>query len=218
MAEEPQVHYLFPTPVIETRLARFEALNAALLPVIRARREANAGINRSNFLGWHSDTEMLQWGGPAAKELALETMRVCGGYTNDIGMRNNQPRYEMGIEMWANISPAGASNQNHSHPGCLWSAVYYVDDGGDPDSGPLTLLDPRYPMTRMHAPDLLFTDEKGKREENLFLVPPAPGKLVIFPAWLTHGVRPHKGERDRISIAMNIQALRVRPDGARKPG
>lgn len=216
MVDAPHIHYLFATPVIETRIVRADALNAALLPVISARHASSPGLMRSNYLGWHSDTEMLAWGGEGAKELALETMRACGRFTTDIGMVNNQPRYEMGMEMWANVSPPGSSNQNHSHPGCLWSAVYFVDDGGDPESGPLILVDPRYPMTRMHAPDLLFTDENGKREENRFVILPTPGKLVIFPSWLTHGVRPHKGPRDRISIAMNIQALRVPP--TRKPG
>ena len=32
------------------------------------------------------------------------------------------------------------------------------------------------------------------------------GNLVVFPAWLRHGVRPFKGKRERISIAMNIDA------------
>lgn len=29
----------------------------------------------------------------------------------------------------ANVSPPGASNEYHCHPGAVWSAVYYVDDG-----------------------------------------------------------------------------------------
>jgi uncharacterized protein (TIGR02466 family) len=208
-AAGPRVHHLFATPLIETTLARAEALNAALLAAIKARQAASPGIVRSNYLGWHSDTEMLSWGGEAAKELALETMRLCGRFTEDVGMRNNQPRFEMGLDMWANVSPAGSSNQNHSHPGSLWSAVYYVDDGGDAEGGPLILQDPRFPMNRMHAPDLRFVDEKG-REENQFKVLPAPGKLIVFPAWLTHGVKPHQGARERISIAMNVTAIPVR--------
>lgn len=34
------------------------------------------------------------------------------------------------------------------------------------------------------------------------------GKIVVFPAWLRHGVRPYSGKRERISIAMNIDARR----------
>ncbi len=207
IGEEPRVRRLFATPLIEAALPGAEARNAALAEAVRLRRASSPGVARSNILGWHSDSEMLSWGGEAARDLALETLRVCGRYTTDIGMKGAEPRYEMGMEMWANVSPAGASNQQHSHPGTLWSAVYFVDDGGDPEGGVLVLLDPRYPMSRMYAPDLVFADDKGEREENTVKITPTPGKLVLFPAWLTHGVRPHEGARDRISIAMNILAI-----------
>ncbi len=32
------------------------------------------------------------------------------------------------------------------------------------------------------------------------------GDLVMFPGFVRHGVRPHRGSRDRVSIAMNIYA------------
>ncbi|GAB4519866.1 MAG: hypothetical protein Kow00133_05880 [Amphiplicatus sp.] len=208
---KPLVRRLFATPVIEAMLPDAPARNAALLDAIRARKAASPGITRSNVNGWHSDSQMLSWGGPAAKAVALDTLRLCGRYTTDIGMRNNQPRYEMSIEMWANVSPPGASNQNHAHAGALWSAVYYVDDGGDPEGGALTLLDPRFPMSRMYAPDLQFADEDGAREENIVKIRPVPGKVVMFPAWLMHGVQPHNGARERVSIAMNIMAIPARP-------
>ena len=34
------------------------------------------------------------------------------------------------------------------------------------------------------------------------------GNIVVFPAWLRHGVRPYTGKRERISIAMIIDARR----------
>lgn len=206
-------HKIFPTLILIRRLPGSDALNDQLKSVIAQHKAAHAGINRSNILGWHSDTEMLKWGGEAAKTLGLETLKTCGQHTTDIGMMGDVPRFEMAMEMWANVSPTGASNQNHAHPGSLWSAVYYVDDGGDPDSGPLVLQDPRFPMSRAYAPDLVFTDEEGTREENQFRIAPTPGKLVLFPSWLMHGVRPHKGSGARISIAMNIMAIPVRSTG-----
>jgi uncharacterized protein (TIGR02466 family) len=111
--------------------------------------------------------------------------------------------------MWANVSPPGASNQMHAHPGCVWSAVYYVDDGGDAKTGKLVLHDPRFPMNRMAAPDLVFAVE-GETEEMKFEADPEPGKLIAFPSWLMHSVQPHSGPRERISIAINIMALPAR--------
>jgi uncharacterized protein (TIGR02466 family) len=202
-----EVRDIFPTPVIIAELDGAEALNEALRETILGRRAVSEGMNRSNVLGWHSDTKMLKWGGAPAQQLASMMMQLCGQHTQDTGAQGNIPRYEMAIEMWANVSPAGASNQYHAHPACLWSGVYYVDDGGDQKSSPLVILDPRYPTNRMYSADLVFTDEKGPRRNTKERVEPKPGRLVIFPSWLTHGVKPHSGPRDRISVAMNLGAV-----------
>ena len=204
------IHKAFATPILVSRLPEADSLNASLKSVIDAQRANSDGIRRSNIHGWHSDTEMLRWGGEAAKTLGLAALQVCGRYTSDVAMKGDTPRFEMGLEMWANVSPAGASNQLHAHPGALWSAVYYVDDGGDNNDGLLVLLDPRYPTSRAYAPDLRFADDEGNREEDQFRIAPEPGKLVVFPSFVMHSVRPHNGPRDRISIALNILAIPTR--------
>lgn len=207
--EKPEVRKIFPTYILETRLKDWAGLNDALKSVIVRKQAADPGISRSNIGGWHSDTKMLQWGGEPARRLGLATLQLCGAYTHDKGMRGPAPRFEMALEMWANVSPPGASNQMHAHPGCVWSGVYYVDDGGDAQSGKLVLHDPRFPMNRMVAPDLVFAAD-GAIEEMRVEITPEPGKLVAFPSWLMHSVKAHKGARDRISIALNVIAIPVR--------
>lgn len=207
--EKPEVRKIFPTHILETRIKDWAALNDALKSVIAGKQAAGPGISRSNIGGWHSDTEMLHWGGEPARRLALATLQLCGAYTHDKGMRGNTPRFEMGLEMWANVSPPGASNQMHAHPGCVWSGVYYVDDGGDAGSGQLVLHDPRFPMNRMAAPDLVFAAD-GAVEEMRVEIAPEAGKLVAFPSWLMHSVKAHTGSRDRISVALNVMAIPVR--------
>ena len=205
------VNMLFATPVIEVRLPMAQQLIEPLRAAISARQQGSQGISRSNILGWHSDTEMLQWGGDAAHTLARETMKICSRYTSDVAAAQGQSRYEMGMEMWANVSPAGASNQLHCHPGSFWSASFYVDNGGDSQDGMFVAQDPRFPAIRMAAPDLVFTDGAGNRQLSQHRISPEPGKLVIFPSWMMHSVRPHTGSRDRISVAMNILALPAQP-------
>ena len=36
------------------------------------------------------------------------------------------------------------------------------------------------------------------------LIRPRAGLLVLFPSWLSHGVRPYAGTDVRISIALNL--------------
>ncbi|MEM9014750.1 MAG: TIGR02466 family protein [Pseudomonadota bacterium] len=205
-----EFHQLFAVSVLETRLADAKNLNAQLLQVITAQKNQSAGMQRSNINGWHSTTDMLRWGGEAAKSLAIAMLQTVGAYTRDVGMRDGQARFEMAMDMWANVSPRGAANQFHAHAGALWSGVYYVDDGGD-STASLVLLDPNFPTNRMYAPDLQATGPSGESYPSQREFSPEPGKLIIFPSWLTHGVKPHQGARERVSIAMNVMALPLKP-------
>ena len=208
-ASEAHQRQLFATPVLETRVPNADAINARLLPLIRDRQKNTKGMIRSNVNGWHSDEELLNWGGDAAHAIAVAVIETCSRFTTDTQMKDNQPRFAWTVQMWANVSPAGASNQYHAHPGAVWSAVYYVDDGGAPATGPLILLDPRFPMNRMAQPDLRIHDGNGNIEQSQIQVLPTPGTLVAFPSWLSHGVKPHTGARDRVSIAINLLAVPV---------
>jgi len=195
-------------------------LDQALKAAILERRASHGGVNISNVGGWHSDTEMLRWAGPAALRLLEWIVAVADAHTVDIKSKD-QPRYRWFPEMWANVSPPGASNSLHLHPGAFWSAVYYVDDGygGSADralGGELVFFDPRMPAIRMNAPDLRFRRPGKSFDHHESAMRPASGRLVIFPAWLSHSVRPYGGKRLRVSIAVNLTAIPLPADTADK--
>ena len=110
--------------------------------------------------------------------------------------------------MWANINRSGHGNEFHSHPGAYWSGVYYVDDGGiaaDPSlGGALEFMDPRGTGPRMLAPHLGFVMPGIVSVGINEMVQPKVGRMVIFPAWLLHQVRPYHGTAQRVSIAFNF--------------
>ena len=210
MISSPQAASLFDTPVIVDQMPDAEALNAELKRLILERREADKGMGRSNVGGWHSDTQMLRWGGEPALDLVKRVIAAADAFTVDI-KAEGKARFRWLPEMWANVSQPGASNQFHTHPGAFWSAVYYVDDGygGSEDAslgGELILLDPRMPMIRMAAPDLRIRRPGQRPEDQEKWFRPKSGMIVIFPAWLSHAVRPYNGTALRISIAINLTA------------
>ena len=173
---------------------------------------SDPGLSRSNHLGWHSDTAMLQWGGAAAAKLSETAVQVAKRMSHF--KEASVDDYDWVVSMWANVSPAGALNQLHVHPGNLWAAVFYVDMGGDPGEdagGALYLEDPRFPMAAMHHTAFRFLGADGRPQEYQPNLQLGAGQMVVFPAWLRHGVRPFRGGRDRISIAMNIDARARRP-------
>ena len=199
------VNILFGTPIIVVELPDAAALNAALSATIFEREKTHPGTQHSNLGGWQSDWEMDRWGGAAAIKLLAIGRNTANRITTD---RQGKPvSIVWKANMWANINRSGHGNEFHSHPGSFWSAVYYVDDGGiDGDAalgGELEFMDPRGPGPAMYAPQLAFGSaglSVGANET----VRPRAGRLVMFPAWLLHQVRPYKGKAQRISIAFNL--------------
>ena len=207
-----RVDALFPTPLISLRLDAPEPTNRALLAAIAERRRTDAGRRRSNARGWQSGDDVFAWTGAAGLRVLDACLSACARATDDVGMTDGRPRFAWQVQGWANVSPPGAGNDAHAHPGAYWSAVYYVDDGGAADGrhAALTLEDPRFPLNRMVQPDFRVKAD-GFLDATEVVIRPEPGKLVIFPSWLRHRVPVHEGTRDRVSIAMNVLAVPVEP-------
>ena len=207
---------LFATPLITADLPEAESLIADLKKIILARAETHPSTSRSNKGGWQSDTAMLQWGGEPAVRLITQILHMCARFTRDIGQTDpQQPRFEWTAEMWANICPPSVGHESHTHPGSLWSVVFYVDDGlaeGEPEesAGQIVLQDPRNPMPVLYKPDLRMMEPDGSTYRSDRRLVPKVGQLIAFPAWLAHWVTPHYGSRDRISIAVNTMAVAAR--------
>ena len=211
-----ETHSLFATPFVTDTLQSEEGI-AALRQAIEAELARDPkGMDISNVGGWHSNTNMIDWGGEAARALAYKAMTMADALTVDSKSPGNS-RFGWVPEMWANVSTAGHANQYHYHPGSFWSAVAYIDDGyegedGSSLGGELQLLDPRMPMIRMTAPDLRILDAQGGPQVTEPSVRPRTGMIVMFPSWLQHAVRPFHGKGTRISIAINLAPALKKPN------
>lgn len=209
LSDKVQVASLFSTPLLTELLPGSDDRNAALKARIVERHAGTAGVQLSNVLGWQSDAGMGDWGGPVAERLLAHVVSRCDAITRDTQPGTPARRVRWITNMWANLSRRGASNQTHSHPGAFWSAIYYVEDGyaGSDDrslGGELVFLDPRMPMIRARTPDLRYRRANGGHDSQESWLRPTSGRLVIFPSWLMHSVRPYQGESMRMSIAMNL--------------
>ena len=201
---------IFPTPVIECLLPDAHSLNAELKRVILGREQSDKGTQHSNLGGWQSDWEMESWGGDAFK-VVLEAVRAMASQiTTD---RMGRPvSVNWFANAWANINRDGHGNEFHTHPGAYWSASYYVDDGGASDDpslgGKFEIQDPRGVAPAMLAPDLAVAIPGGQSIGASELVHPRPGMMLVFPSWLSHAVRPYRGDGVRISVAINLTPVR----------
>ena len=197
---------LFATPVAMTDVPDAARLNAELHKAIDLHRQTHAGTQHSNLGGWQSSWDMDRWGGAAAIKLLAIGRNTANRLTAD---RQGKPvTVTWRANMWANVNQSGHGNEFHSHPGSFWSGVYYVDDGGiaaDPSlGGELEFMDPRGPGPAMYAPHLAFAMPGGLSVGANETIAPRTGRLVMFPSWVLHQVRPYRGNAERISIAFNL--------------
>ncbi len=197
---------LFATPVAFASLPNAEAVSAALRTTILARAESHPSTSHSNLGGWQSSWDLPEWGGDEMRYLLTFVRQLADKLTND---RHGQPApQDWRTNAWANVNRTGHGNEFHTHPGCMWSAVYYVDDGGaasDPTlGGEFEIQDPRGVAPAMYRPDLVPAVPGGPSMGASEIIRPVPGAVLMFPSWLSHAVRPYTGTGNRISIATNL--------------
>jgi uncharacterized protein (TIGR02466 family) len=197
---------LFATPVAAVEVPDAAKLNMTLQTLILRERARTPSVQASNAGGWHSNRDLLAWGGPAAATVIDIAKNVA---TQLVADRDGKPiRPAWSVRAWANVNGPGDGNICHYHPGAFWSGTYYVDDGGcasDPSlGGEFEMLDPRGPGPGMYAPALKFAGPDGASVGAAETILPRPGLLVLFPSWLFHQVRPYRGTGLRISIAFNL--------------
>jgi uncharacterized protein (TIGR02466 family) len=168
--------------------------NAKLTQDIVNWSNQDRGLQKTNYKGWHSKTNMASK--PEYQPLVNELMIMC----KDVFKEEWLDREPILGNMWANINPKDGMNQPHIHPNSLFSGVYYVKS--NPQAGRLKIYDPR-PGAQIVMPARL----EGQPPKHLWRdvnLDPVPGRIIMFPAWLWHSVEPNKSNDIRISVSFNF--------------
>jgi len=152
------------------------------------------GVSKTNYNGWHSTTDMAN----KAEYLQLVTELIK--MQKEIYDHEHIDRHAKLGNMWANINPPGGMNLPHIHPNALFSGVYYVKS--QPSSGRLKIMDPR-PGVQYNMP-VRKPGNPGRDMWREAHIDPIPGRIIMFPAWLWHGVEENKSNDIRISVSFNF--------------
>lgn len=201
------VEHWFPTIISMMDIKDHKTLNQQwIAQILRWRNEDEKGIIRSNSRGWHSTVDMhtREEFIPMARQFLLQAMEVG----RHMGLDEDSEPF-IG-NMWANVSPYGAHNRNHTHPGTVLSMAYYLQ--APPGCGKIWFTDPRAQANVIVPP---YAPDKPRKPEMLYEVfyEPIPGRCVMFPSWLAHEVQPNLTEVQgdeglRISVSSNISFRR----------
>jgi len=206
-AGQVQLNNIFPTPIAIMQMPEAARINAGLEARILEREQMTESTQHSNWGGWQSEWDLGDWCGPEGNAVLDAARQIATQMTVDrAGRAVSGLKWEMNA--WANVNRHGQGNEFHTHPGAYWSATYYVRDGGIGErpelGGEFEMQDPRGIAPAMLAPLLAFRSQGGLSVGVSETISPRAGMLVMFPSWLSHGVRPYLGDDIRISIALNL--------------
>ncbi len=108
------------------------------------------------------------------------------------------------LDSWFHITNDGGFHDAHYHGGCSWCGVYYLQISDVPDTLPEHAPNG---VNRFYAPrgsGGIFDDYGNHYLNGGHLdVPPTPGTLVLFPAYLLHSGLPYRGAKDRVILSFN---------------
>ena len=189
---------LFPTPVLLTEFAEPAELNAALTRWVHRQQQLQAGIQRTNVGGWHSETLAADVPEPAVQGFLATVRPALSEWAQQSFQLASLPDpAAWQIEFWANCNQRGHYNQAHDHfrSNVIASAFYYVQCGGDKVGGRTVFIN-QQSVPRYVELGVAWRDPS-------YALTPKDGMLVVFPSWLGHEVEPFTGDGDRITLALN---------------
>jgi uncharacterized protein (TIGR02466 family) len=207
--QTPEVMQLFPTFVWKGDLKPqdFEPLNRDIATALAGLGAPLEGLRPGE--NWQSDHDLharspfrplLDWVEAAAAN-ALSYLRV--------------PRPLMVTGCWANVNAPGTGHRLHSHRNNYLSGAYYLQVQNGADT--INFFDPK-PQAGVIRP---AATEPTAENTEVAMVRVQTGSLLLFPAWLQHGVDVNRSARPRISLSFNLMFPGFAEEMARpgwKPG
>ena len=201
----PRLEFLFPTPVLLTKIERHEEHKARVLPVLEQKfkdspnQSAPWATMEHTWTTFEKDSGLNIW-----DEQFQKTVHDFLNY-----LQGNPIDFEFTVDSWLNIHDSNMYMEQHQHGGSVVSGIYYLQLDKDKD----------YPATFMNPSDKGIEDWglKGTNffpNNEAFVLSTYPnylnieeGDLILFPSYLTHFVKRSRAQHDklRVSYAFNVE-------------
>ena len=198
MINQKETLKFFPQPVLKYKVDNFKDFNEKLSSYIyKLNSEDQSGILRSNKGGWHSKPFDLKDINSIQHKFLLETTKYVFDAIKAFGWKLD-PKRVICTEMWSIINKKDDFNTIHTHPNSYLSAAYYVK--APKNCGKFIVENP-HSISRHSYPALERPTEFNVKVARVEI---EEGDLLLFPAYLPHGVEENKSDEDRVVISFNI--------------
>lgn len=187
---------VFPTPFWYVEYEDYEEINQAILAEIArvdwSSEHAQRGLQYEVENRHHEDIFIT----PESVPSSVAIINAFGHHCLEIAralawdLESNELRI---TDLWAHVTLPGKNTQTHHHAPAQLSCAYYVK--APAGCGNLRFIDDR--KHRILEPASNITVE----------IPSKEGRMVIFPAWLSHYVEENRSQQDRVSISMNAKLI-----------
>ena len=161
---------------------------------LEARQADPVGVRASNSGGWQSEGN---------RNNSLITDSLYNLFDNSIN-KVFQQKLQI-VNHWININGPNTYNIIHDHPMSDLAGVYYVSV--PKNSGDIYFQNPQCFVAHSELNAYNIEARQYLRQELQKYIEPQDGLLLLFPAYLKHGVTVNQSNEDRISVSFNIKLI-----------
>ena len=189
------LEYIFPTPIYYSHISNFDVVQEQLKNAI------------DNIKFQRNDEWKKQWGEthymscsnykdsfldtPGIEDFREEVNQHIKHYLFEMRHRRNID-YNI-ISSWVALFTENDWGHTHHHGFADIAGVYYHKTNSSDGNIFFESPNPYLPVSYCYQQFAATWEHK-----------PEEGKILLFPAWLRHGIKPNKTDTDRISISFNI--------------
>ena len=201
----PRLEFLFPTPVVITKIEKHEEHKARVLLVLEQKfkdspnQTAPWATMEHTWTSFEKDQGLNIW-----DEQFDKTIHDYLNY-----LQGSPIEFDYVVDSWLNIHDSNMYMEQHEHGGAIVSGIYYLQFDKNKD----------FPATFMN-PSHKGLEDWGLKSTNFFTTNDAlnistfpnylnldEGDLILFPSYLTHLVKRSRRQHDklRVSYAFNVE-------------
>ena len=210
----PNIQYLWPTPVLARKFGQYQQVNRELLELFYDHRRRHEK-NRAPVYASRDDLYKLYKDNPALGQLIKFIMDNVFEVASDSNGRFWGRAQNIDVEItgiWFQMSNDYGFHETHIHGNCSWSGVYYVQtdscsrSANDRKNGLLNGI------TRFYGHQMEAVGGGHCEFGNIYLNEsmswdsyPENGVLVVFPSHVKHMAFPYSGAKDRVIVSFHAQ-------------